>query len=80
MRATVEDVPDEGDPYPFGSLRELDTHTPLYEREYLSTRHSRGHQPEQIAGEGEERPSRYLYSRCPLCFGPNVRKQTPHNM
>lgn len=88
MRATVEDCDDVGDinvredvdNTNVRPIRELDTETPLSARQYANARRFESCKPQQKAGEADERPSSYLRGACPLCFGPNVRAQTPSGM
>lgn len=61
-------------------LRELDTNSPASQRKYVNARTSNSNEPEQKAGEDNQRPSAYLRRACPICFGPNVRQQTPDGM
>jgi hypothetical protein len=50
-------------------LPPLSSNAPLFQREYLNAQSDIGHVPERKVGEGYERPSAYLRSRCAACFG-----------
>ncbi|KAF9507058.1 hypothetical protein BS47DRAFT_1423787, partial [Hydnum rufescens UP504] len=62
-------------------LPTLDESTPLFDRSYLNGQSEDGHVPQLKNGEAHQRPSAYLRSRCPLCFGgrpPVPQENTPH--
>ena len=50
-------------------LPEVNGSAPLFHRSYLNSESQDGHVPQSKSGEPRQRPSAYLRSRCPLCFG-----------